>query len=108
MEIRLGTLSGRLGNAFLRRHGLTSDLTPYIQSVNSIPFSIRLDAAASGGQIFYNANLKPDGTFEVGVPPGTYDLNLLVLGPGFRLKEKIPVENGIVIQEKRRQIVNLP
>jgi len=77
-----GTLSGQLDTALLQRHGLTGDLTPYINSVNNVPFGISLHATAGNGQVNYNAKLKSDRTFEVNLAPGKYDLILMVLGPG--------------------------
>jgi len=108
VEVRRGILSGQLGKEFLRLHNLTGDLTPYIRSADSIPFSICLDAVRDGGKSFYNANLASDGRFEVELPPGTYDLKLVVMGSGYTLKQRIPVENGIVVEENRRKVVIRP
>lgn len=108
IEVRYGILSGKLGQEFFQQNNLKGDLTPYIRSVDSVPFSIRLDAVTDDGKKTYNANLTSDGKFEVGLPPGKYDLDLVVLGPGFRLKQRIAVEKGIVIEEDREHIVTRP
>jgi hypothetical protein len=106
-----GILSGLLGKTFLQQNGVTGDMSRYIDSVDSVPFSIRLDAEMDippDGHVFYNANLKADGTFEVSIPPGIYDLTFLVLGPGFELQKEISVEKGLLIQEGQEKIVQRP
>jgi hypothetical protein len=106
----LGILSGALGADFFARNGLVGDLTPYLRSVDSQPFSLRLDAGGADGprRYTYNAMLKPDGTFEVHLPPGTYDLKLLLLGPGFVLDRTIDVARGLIVQEGQRLVVRQP
>ncbi len=94
-----GTLRGRLSGSFLREYGSTGDLTSYIRSVDSAPFSIRLEARTMPGQRSYNAMVQADGTFLVNLPPGTYVLRLFVFGPGSTLKHEIPLQAKVVIKE---------
>ena len=99
MRTLRGTLRGRLKEDFLMAHALPADLTGLVGSVDSRPFSIRLNARSRAGRVIYNARLKPDGSFQAELPPGTYDLHLSVLGPGFVLKRDIPVRSDVVVKE---------
>lgn len=103
-----GTLSGKLGKSFLGENNLPDDLKSYVRRGDTLVSGIQLDAQASSvdgrGIGIFSASLKGDGTFEVQLPVGTYELLLRVPKP----ERIIVVERGIAIQENKRQIVERP
>jgi hypothetical protein len=50
--------------------------------------------------------LKPNGTFDVEVPPGTFDLNLKIFDP--RLVRQRTVGNAIVVDEGKPTVIERP
>lgn len=70
---------------------------------------MRPDATAADGRNFgYNAMLKTDGTFDVQLPPGRYDVTLSVLGPDGAVRKKVLVEAGVLILEGQPKEVIRP
>jgi hypothetical protein len=72
---------------------------------------IQLDATWKNGDTSggYNAMLKPDGSFEVSVPPRTYDLKLSILDrAGGTLQQTISVSTRVVVREDQRTVVDRP
>jgi len=95
-KTRKGTLTGKLGREFLRQNGLSEDLRVYVRTRDTIVTRIQLLARSE--RSVFNATLLPDGTFELQVTAGKYDVQLWVPG-GDRF---IPVESGVVVEEDRR------
>jgi hypothetical protein len=63
---------------------------------------------APDGDTTYFAELTPEGTFQVTLPPDTYDLNLSVEAPAGPTVRNIPVARGVLVHEDERAILNLP
>jgi hypothetical protein len=112
-----GILSGRLGKDFLKEHGLVDDLSAYAFDLTEVSATspkrqcIQLDATWKNGDTSggYNAMLKPDGSFEVSVPPRTYDLKLSILDRASgTLQQTISVSTRVVVREDQRTVVDRP
>lgn len=103
-----GTLSGRLGNGFLRQNGIGGDLTQFVHPGLGGPLSVRLYVAAAEWRIEYNAMLKADGTFDVQLPPGSYELKLYLPESGNPSARTIIVDPDVLIQEGQRLVLELP
>lgn len=97
-----GTLSGKLGKEFLRQNNLSEDLRVYIRQGDTVVTGIEL--RASGNGMFFNANLKVDGSYEIQLPPAEYELTLWVS----EIQELIPIKDGLVVEENKQRIFNLP
>jgi hypothetical protein len=91
-KTRQATLSGKLGKDFFQQNNLTANLR------------VELRAEARAGESSLNAGLQPDGSFEVQLPPGEYDLVLWVPGTN----RKILVENGVAVAENGRKVIERP
>lgn len=118
VQSQYGVLSGHLGAQYLRQNGLEA-LDAYrlnLMPDAGRPLRLQLDARGfrsdddSGGPraIGYNAMLKTDGSFEVTLPPGPYDLTLTVLGPDGTVQRAIVVEEIVVVREGQRHAVVRP
>jgi len=103
-KTRTGTLSGQLGKHFFRQNNLSDDLAVYVRPHDTIPTEIELQATISSGDSGFNANLEVDGSFEVKVPAGEYDLELRVTG----IERKILVQSGVVVGENERRVLEVP
>ena len=118
VQTAAGVLSGRFGRSFLRQHNLGDDLSAY--RLDLMPASqrlgLRLDAEVAspdGREVpmrAYNAMLKADGTFEVALPPGAYNVKLSVLDAagGWVLQRTIAVEQAAIIKEGERHVIDRP
>lgn len=118
VQTSAGILSGRLGPGFLRQHDLGDDLSAY--RLDPMParqrLGLQLDAevvSPDGRDVpmrAYNAMLKVDGTFEVALPPGAYNVKLSVLDAagGWRLQRTIAVEHAAVVEEGKRHVIERP
>jgi hypothetical protein len=111
-----GTLSGRLGQEFLRRSGLGDDLRRYrfgiTPGTDRRPL-LELSALPSpspsiDGLLSLGVRLERDGSFEQSLPPGTYDLQLRVSGDNGTTPRSILVEKDVVIRENQRTVVDRP
>ena len=96
-----GTVSGRLGKEFLQQNGLSSDLRAYVRPGDTLPLEIGLRATTRDQGASWPAYLQLDGSFEVRLPPGEYDLTLWVS----QIEKEIPVQNGLVVEESKRQVI---
>jgi len=99
-----GIVSGRLGKEFLQQNGLSGDLRAYVRPGDTIPLEIALRATTRDQGASFNADLQMDGSFEVRLPPGEYDLVLWVS----QIEKKIPVQSGFVVEEGKRLIIARP
>lgn len=118
VQTEAGVLSGRLGRSFLRQHDLGDDLSAY--RLDLMPgnqrLGLRLDAevvSPDGREVpmrAYNALLKADGTFEVALPPGVYNVKLSVLDAagGWLLQRTIAVEQAAIVREGERHVIERP
>jgi hypothetical protein len=103
-KTRTGTLSGQLGKHFFRQNNLSDDLAVYVRPHDTIPTEIELQATIHSGEWGFNANLEADGSFEVKVPAGEYDLELWVPG----IERKIVVQSAVVVGENERRVLIVP
>jgi hypothetical protein len=117
-HVERGVLTGRLGTQSLARYGL-GDLQGYAFTL----LPLRPDGSPDGrpmlllqaspvdgdtGYLAANALLTAEGTFEVTLPPDTYDLTLSVLGSGGTLVRRIAIAKGLVLHEGERLVLNMP
>lgn len=108
-----GILSGRLGQSFLKQHGLGDDLSSYRFSMTPLPdrrpmIGLSITATPPVDGVFqYNAMLASDGTFERALPPGTYDLELGVNANGVQARP-IVVATRVIVRESQRTVVDRP
>jgi len=103
-KTRTGTLSGQLGKHFFRENNLSDDLRVYVKPGSTIPTAIELRATIRSGEWTFNTNLEVDGSFEVTVPAGEYDLVLWVP----EIERKIVVQSGVVAVENERRVLEVP
>jgi hypothetical protein len=103
-KTRTGTLSGQLGKHFFRQNNRSDDLAVYVGPHDTIPTEIELQATIRSGEWGFNANLEVDGSFEVKVPAGEYDLELWVPG----IQRKFVVQSGVVVGENERRVLKVP
>lgn len=108
-----GTLGGRVGANFLRQQGL-GDLKFYrLASTAEVkqdgPPAIEIAASPvdqSTGLMARATMLQPDGTFELTLPAGVYDVNLLIRAAGEESVKRIPVATKVLIEEGQRAVVS--
>jgi hypothetical protein len=86
-----GILSGRIDNAFFTRNDLSSDAKQF--------FSLRLDGPE--GRMGSSSVFHEDGTFELKVLPGIYDVKVYAAGKDFL------VQRGFVIREGQREFLEI-
>jgi hypothetical protein len=103
-KTRTGTLSGQLGKHFFRQNNLSDDLRVYVRPGDTIPTGIELQATIRSGAWSFNADLEVDGSFQVKVPAGEYDLVLWVP----EIERKIVVQSGVVVVENERRVLEVP
>jgi hypothetical protein len=106
MHVDHGILSGRLGKNFLQQHGLAESLT----SLQDARPRIQLDAASKNGDWSgaFNTMLKEDGSFEVSLRPGTYDLELSIFDGAGNVLRTIHVSTRVLVHENQRTVVDRP
>jgi len=111
-KTRNGTLSGKLGTLFLGQNnvpeskGLKLQVTPSDAKTQTITLSeMEMSARRPVNPVpTFSAPVNADGSFELQVPAGKYDVQLWVPG-GNRF---IPLERGIVVEEDRRNVLERP
>lgn len=101
-KTRKGTLTGKLGREFLRQNSLSEDLRAYVRPRDTIVTGIQLLASWERGAFY--ATLIPDGTFELQVPAGKYDIEIWVEAEARR----ITLEKDIVVEEGRQSALERP
>jgi hypothetical protein len=104
------TISGRIGNEFWARMNLTSDvqLLPapgYVDRLNVYIAAEDIDATRG-----YSDLLRGDGTFELRVPPGRYDVKLRICDKTSvsNCDKTIMVQENTVVLEGQRENLQLP
>jgi hypothetical protein len=97
-----GTLTGKLGRQFLRQNNLSEDLRVYVRPRDTIVTGIQLRAKSERNS--FNATVFPDGTFELQVPAGKYDIEIWVEAEARR----ITLEDDIVVEEGRQRVFERP
>ena len=72
------------------------------------PHRVELRAEWGGGTGHYNCMLTEDVRFSVQLPPGSYNLSLIILKwEGATLHKKIPVQEGMVLRENENRVFNM-
>ena len=102
-KIQKGTLRGRLGREFFQQNNLSPDLRAYVRRGDTIPTGVELWATRDSGTGF-NADLRVDGSFDVQLPAGSYDLELWVSG----IEKRITVQNAVIVEENKSRVVEHP
>jgi hypothetical protein len=101
-DVGRGTLSGTLGKETLKQNNLSEDLRAYVRPQDTIVTGITLHA--KGESVTYNADLQVDGSFEVQLPPGEYELELWAP----QLRVPIPIQHNLIIEPEKRRVLSIP
>jgi hypothetical protein len=105
--VQRAKLSGIVGDEFLARQGL--EIPPEPAGATDAQPAYRLGLRlVTATRTSYGFGLRPDGSFSVSVPPGTYDLELYQQPAelGSENNKRFRVEKGPVLKEgERRDIV---
>jgi len=102
-----GTFSGRLGKDFFALKGLASDvkLLPPPAYIDRLNVELMVQDT-SGGWTRFDL-LKGDGTFELQLPPGKYDVSVNI-EVGKEKRKTVSVLQGLIIREGEREVLELP
>ena len=101
-NIGRGTLSGTLGKETLKRNNLSEELRTYVRPRDTIVTGIALQARQEG--VAYNADLQIDGSFEVELPSGEYEL--VLWAP--QLNEGVSIQRGLIVEPDKRRVLHIP